>query len=100
MKKIATSKTTSYMDKHLVANTTYKYLVKAVDVAGNESEQSETFTTTTQTESALYGAWDAKKAYKKGDKVLYEGKVYEAVQNYQGYGDINWIYALSVWKAV
>ena len=100
MKKIATSKTTSYMDKNLVANTTYKYLVKAVDVAGNESVQSETFTTTTKTETTLYEAWDAKKAYKKGDKVLHEGKVYEAVQNYQGYGDINWIYALSLWKTV
>ncbi|MGQ0416456.1 fibronectin type III domain-containing protein, partial [Bacillus sp. HC-TM] len=41
MKKIATSNTTSYLDKNLLANTTYKYVVKAVDVAGNESVQSE-----------------------------------------------------------
>ena len=27
------------------------------------------------------------KAYKKGDRVLHEGKVYEAVQSYQGNGD-------------
>ena len=26
------------------------------------------------------------KAYKKGDRVLHEGKVYEAVQSYQGNG--------------
>ena len=32
MKKIATSNTTSYMDKNLLPNTTYKYVVKAVDV--------------------------------------------------------------------
>jgi chitin-binding protein len=100
MKKIATSNTTSYMDKNLLANTTYKYVVKAVDVAGNESVQSDIFTITTKTESASYGEWDAKKAYKKGDRVLYEGKLYEAVQNYQGNGDPNWIYALSLWKAV
>ncbi|UYX55069.1 lytic polysaccharide monooxygenase [Bacillus thuringiensis] len=100
MKKIATSNTTSYMDKNLLANTTYKYVVKAVDVAGNESVQSDIFTITTKTESASYGEWDAKKAYKKGDRVLNEGKVYEAVQNYQGNGDPNWIYALSLWKAV
>ncbi|MCU5684967.1 lytic polysaccharide monooxygenase [Bacillus wiedmannii] len=100
MKKIATSTTTSYMDKNLVANTTYKYVVKAVDVAGNESVQSDTFTITTKTENSPYEAWDAKKAYKKGDRVLHEGKVYEAVQNYQGNGDPNWIYALSLWKTV
>ncbi|WP_242306885.1 lytic polysaccharide monooxygenase [Bacillus cereus group sp. BfR-BA-01524] len=100
MKKIATSNTTSYMDKNLLANTTYKYVVKAVDVAGNESVQSDIFTITTKTESASYEAWDAKKAYKKGDRVLHEGKVYEAVQSYQGNGDPNWIYALSLWKTV
>ncbi len=100
MKKIATSTTTSYLDKNLVANTTYKYVVKAVDVAGNESVQSDTFTITTKTENVPYEAWDAKKAYKKGERVLHEGKVYEAVQNYQGNGDPNWIYALSLWKTV
>lgn len=100
MKKIATSNTTSYMDKNLLANTTYKYVVKAVDVAGNESVQSDIFTITTKAESASYEAWDAKKAYKKGDRVLHEGKVYEAVQSYQGNGDPNWIYALSLWKTV
>ena len=48
MKKIATSNTTSYMDKNLLSNTTYKYVVKAVDVAGNESVQSDIFTITTK----------------------------------------------------
>ncbi|EOP26987.1 lytic polysaccharide monooxygenase [Bacillus toyonensis] len=100
MKKIATSNTTSYMDNNLLANKTYKYVVKAVDVAGNESVQSDIFTITTKIESVSYGEWDAKKAYKKGDRVLYEGKVYEAVQNHQGNGDPNWIYALSLWRAV
>ncbi|HDR4733431.1 TPA: lytic polysaccharide monooxygenase [Bacillus cereus] len=100
MRKIATSNTTSYMDKNLLANTTYKYVVKAVDVAGNESVQSDTFTITTKTENATYEAWNANKAYKKGDRVLHEGKVYEAVQSYQGNGDPNWIYALSLWKTV
>ncbi len=88
------------MDNNLLANKTYKYVVKAVDVAGNESVQSDIFTITTKTESVSYGEWDAKKAYKKGDRVLYEGKVYEAVQNHQGNGDPNWIYALSLWRAV
>lgn len=44
--------------------------------------------------------WDARKAYTKGDRVVYEGKVYEAVQDHQGNGDSNWIFALSLWKPV
>ena len=36
------------MDKNLLSNTTYKYVVKAVDVAGNESVQSDIFTITTK----------------------------------------------------
>lgn len=53
------------MDKNLLANTTYKYVVKAVDVAGNESVQSDIFTITTKTESASHEAWDAKKHIKR-----------------------------------
>ncbi|PGH78289.1 chitin-binding protein [Bacillus thuringiensis] len=98
MKKIATSNTTSYMDKNLLANTTYKYTVKAVDIVGNESVQSDILTITTKAESNSYEEWDAKKAYKKGDGVLHKGKEYTAVQNYQGSGDPNWIYAPSLWK--
>ena len=33
-------------------------------------------------------------------RVVHEGKVYEAVQSYQGNGDPNWIFALSIWKPV
>ena len=36
------------MDKYLLSNTTYKYVVKAVDVAGNESVQSDIFIITTK----------------------------------------------------
>ena len=49
---------------------------------------------------STYEKWDARKAYNKGDKVVHEGKVYEAVQSYQGNGDPNWIFALSIWKPV
>ena len=38
--------------------------MKAIDVAGNESIQSDIFTITTKTESASYGEWDAKKDMK------------------------------------
>lgn len=91
---------THLIDKKLQPSTEYFYTVKAIDVAGNESVQSNIFTITTKNESASYEDWDAKKAYEKGDRVLHEGKVYEAVQSYQGNGDPNWIYALSLWKTV
>ena len=52
------------MDKNLLANTTYKYVVKAVDVAGNESVQSDIFTITTKPKS-LHMKRGMQKAYKR-----------------------------------
>ncbi|MGE7946717.1 lytic polysaccharide monooxygenase [Lysinibacillus sp. NPDC093688] len=100
MTAVGTSKTTSFMDMNLQANTTYKYAVTAVDAAGNESIKSSVLTVTTKEQGASYEQWSSYKAYTKGDKVEHQGKVYEAVQSYQGYGDPNWIFALSLWKEV
>ncbi|HDR4482917.1 TPA: lytic polysaccharide monooxygenase [Bacillus cereus] len=100
MKEIGTANTTSFMDKDLQANTIYKYVVSAVDIAGNESMKSDALTIATKGQENTYEQWDAYKAYKKGDKVVHEGKVYEAVQSYQGNGDSNWIFALSLWNEV
>ena len=72
----------------------------AVDLAGNESSRSDVLTVATKLEDSTYEKWDARKAYNKGDKVVHEGKVYEAIQSYQGNGDPNWIFALSLWKPV
>ncbi|TKI97793.1 chitin-binding protein, partial [Bacillus cereus] len=47
-----------------------------------------------------YKAWDSYAAYKKGDRVEHQGKIYEAVQSYQGYGDPNWIFSLALWKVI
>ncbi|TKI81020.1 chitin-binding protein, partial [Bacillus wiedmannii] len=100
MNKIGTTANTSFMDKELKANTSYKYVVTAVDLAGNESSRSDVLNVITKSEDSTYEKWDARKAYTKGDRVVHEGKVYEAVQNYQGNGDTNWIFALSLWKPV
>lgn len=97
MTVVETSKTTSFMDKNLQSNTTYKYAVTAVDAAGNESIKSSILTVTTKEQGASYEEWSPYEAYTKGDKVEYQGKIYEAVQSYQGYGDPNWIFALSLW---
>lgn len=98
MTVVGTSKTTSFMDMNLQSNTSYTYAVTAVDAAGNESTKSSIFTVTTKEQGSSYEQWSPYKAYTKGDKVEHQGKVYEAVQSYQGYGDPNWIFALSLWK--
>ncbi len=100
MTVVETSKTTSFKDMNLQSNTTYKYAVTAVDAAGNESNKSSIFTVTTKEQGASYEQWSSIKAYTKGDKVEHQGKIYEAVQSYQGYGDPNWILALSLWKEI
>ncbi|WP_281217310.1 lytic polysaccharide monooxygenase [Lysinibacillus capsici] len=100
MTVVGTSKTTSFMDMNLKANTTYMYAVTSVDTAGNESIKSSILTVTTKDHGSSYEQWNPYKAYAKGDKVEYQGKNYEAVQSYQGYGDPNWINALSLWTEI
>ena len=53
------------MDKELKANTSYKYVVTAVDLAGNESSRSDVLDVTTKAEDSTYEKWDARKAYTK-----------------------------------
>ncbi|MCR6790027.1 M60 family metallopeptidase [Bacillus thuringiensis] len=95
---IQTVQGTTFIDQNLTANKEYKYAVKAVDAAGNTSIQSEILPVKTKDQNVSYEKWDSKKAYTKGDKVEHQGTVYEAVQNHQGNGDPNWIFALSLWK--
>ncbi|MGA5673849.1 M60 family metallopeptidase [Bacillus bombysepticus] len=95
---IQTVQGTTFIDQNLTANKEYKYAVKAVDAAGNTSIQSEILPVKTKDQNVSYEKWDPKKVYTKGDKVEHQGTVYEAVQNHQGNGDPNWIFALSLWK--
>ncbi|MDF9507275.1 M60 family metallopeptidase [Bacillus cereus] len=97
---IQTVQGTTFIDQNLTANKEYKYAVKAIDAAGNTSIQSEMLPVKTKDQNVSYETWDPKKAYTKGDKVEHQGTVYEAVQNHQGNGDPNWIFALSLWKAL
>ncbi|MES9733777.1 MULTISPECIES: M60 family metallopeptidase [Bacillus] len=97
---IQTVQGTTFTDQNLTVHKEYKYAVKAVDAAGNTSIQSEILLVKTKDQNVSYEKWDPKKAYTKGDKVEHQGTVYEAVQNHQGNGDPNWIFALSLWKAI
>ena len=99
--KIATSPSTYYTDENLLASTEYSYMVKAIDTQGKVSVASnEIKITTKDIPSSEYKAWDSYAAYKKGDRVEHQGKIYEAVQSYQGYGDPNWIFSLALWKVI
>ncbi|MGE1163917.1 lytic polysaccharide monooxygenase [Peribacillus simplex] len=100
MTAVGKSDIASYMDMNLKSDTTYKYTVTAIDAAGNESIKSDTLAVTTKEQSSSYEQWDSFKAYTKGDRVEHQGKTYEAVQSYQGYGDPNWIFALSLWNEI
>jgi chitin-binding protein len=51
-------------------------------------------------EPSEVGAWSATGAYAVGDRVVFNGSVYEAVQSHTGVGDPNWIYAPSLWKQI
>ncbi|MED1014645.1 putative mucin/carbohydrate-binding domain-containing protein, partial [Bacillus mycoides] len=95
---IQTVQGTTYTDQNLTVNKEYKYAVKAVDAAGNTSIQSDILPVKTKNQNESYEKWDPKKAYTKGDKVEHQGKIYEAVQNHQGNGDPNWIFALALWN--
>ncbi|HDR7432287.1 TPA: DUF3472 domain-containing protein [Bacillus toyonensis] len=95
---IQTIQGTKFIDQNLTANKEYKYTVKAVDTAGNTSVQSNILPIKTKDQNVSYEKWDPKKAYTKGDKVEHQGKVYEAVQNHQGNGDPNWIFAVALWN--
>ncbi|MFE4762898.1 DUF3472 domain-containing protein [Bacillus mycoides] len=95
---IQTVQGTTFINQNLTVNKEYKYAVKAVDAVGNTSIQSNILLIKTKNQNESYEKWDSKKAYTKGDKVEHQGKVYEAVQNHQGNGDSNWIFALALWK--
>lgn len=95
---IQTVQGTTFTDQNLTVNKEYKYAVKAVDAAGNTSIQSDILPVKTKNQNESYEKWDPKKAYTKGDKVEHQGKIYEAVQNHQGNGDPNWIFALALWN--
>ena len=103
--KVGQTSKTSFLDKGLTSNTTYQYKVIAIDTNGKHSDASRVFTVTTKADSTgpvdpAIKAWDAKAAYKKGDRVTHNGHTYQAVQNYQGHGDPTWITAASLWKKI
>ncbi|MGX5634239.1 insecticidal delta-endotoxin Cry8Ea1 family protein [Bacillus thuringiensis] len=44
--------------------------------------------------------WDSHKPYKKGDIVKHQDKTYKCIQDYNGDGNPEWIFAKSLWKPI
>ncbi|MFT6563722.1 MAG: chitin-binding protein [Actinomycetes bacterium] len=88
-------------DGELAPGTEYRYEVRAIDSAGNQSPVSNELVVKTRSEATNeHPLWDAKASYQKGELVTYDGKTYKAAQSYSGVGDPNWINALSLWNIV
>lgn len=100
---VGSTRGTSHLDAGLESSTTYDYRVIAYDAAGNASAPSEAFTVTTEAGSPVDPSveqWSATRFYLKGARVSHDGAIYEAVQSYQGHGDVNWIAAPSLWRKI
>jgi len=98
---VGTTPQKMFTDGELAPGTEYRYEVRAIDSAGNQSPVSNELVVKTKNQGTNeHPLWDAKASYQKGDLVTYDGKTHEAVQSYSGVGDPNWINALSLWKIV
>ncbi|MBC1501305.1 chitin-binding protein [Listeria weihenstephanensis] len=68
-----------FQDISLNNDTTYSYLVCAVDASGNRSDASNLLTTKTKSAEVIpTETWSATRIYVAGDKVTYNGKIYQA----------------------
>ncbi|KEK19704.1 chitinase [Bacillus manliponensis] len=99
--KVGTSKTTSFTDQGLTANKTYSYFVKAVDTSGNPSGNSAIINVTTKDSGqAQYPEWGTQVSYKVGDKVTYNGKVYECTYAHTSHAGWEPHAAFALWRVV
>lgn len=93
-KLIGESRSNTYTATGLTANTSYSFTVQAVDAAGNKSAVSSAISATTTAEPQT--TWKVDSIYVGGDKVIYQGKTYQA--QWWTKGDIPGTAA--VWKLI
>lgn len=105
---VRSTSATRVMDTGLSAGTAYRYTVRAIDAAGNESPDSNVLTRSTSAAPApvptpspiASGSWDPRASYAAGAIVTHQGTTYRAVQSHTGVGDPNWILARSLWQPI
>ncbi|MBC1372796.1 chitin-binding protein [Listeria booriae] len=78
--KIKTQTDVMFQDSGLKSNTSYNYLVYAVDTSGNRSNASNQLTVKTlaPVETAPTGTWLSTRTYVAGDLVTYDNREYRA----------------------
>lgn len=80
--RVATVEQPSFVDKGLNAGTSYEYSIKALDAAGNISEESQPFVVSTKEKKpevpGEIAEWDSAAVYVQGNRVTYNGLEYEA----------------------
>ncbi|RMI09511.1 hypothetical protein EBM89_10030 [Cellulomonas triticagri] len=96
---VTTTTSTRFEDTGLAPGTTYQYVVTARDASG-ATAASDSVQIATRPDPTAPPAWDPFGVYRIGDRVTHEGQLYEAVQSYTGFGDPNWIHALSLWNPI
>ncbi|OJG81135.1 hypothetical protein RV14_GL000290 [Enterococcus ratti] len=82
--KIGTSKTNTFEDQNLKANTTYTYKIKAVNATGT-SDFSQDLSVKTSTDNTQGDTWTLGHSYKVGDIVTYKGVQYRCLQSHTAY---------------
>ncbi|MBP2097744.1 putative mucin/carbohydrate-binding domain-containing protein [Enterococcus rivorum] len=75
---VGVTKTASFVDNNLKANTNYSYQISALDTKNQESAKSTLFTVKTKEEAQGSTTWINTKIYVGGDRVFYNGLEYEA----------------------
>ncbi|UFJ39134.1 fibronectin type III domain-containing protein [Brevibacillus humidisoli] len=69
---------TSVTVSGLTADTSYTFTVRAKDAAGNLSQESSVTVRTNSAATCDYPAWSSSEVYTAGDRVTYNGIIYEA----------------------
>jgi chitin-binding protein len=90
---------TRFMDTGLAPGTTYQYVITARDASG-ATAGSASVQIATHPDPSAPPAWDPFGIYRIGDRVTHEGLLYEAISDYTGQGDENWIFAPSLWVQI
>lgn len=90
---------TRFTDTGLAPGTTYQYVITARDASG-ATANSASVQIATRPDPSAPPAWDPFGIYRIGDRVTHEGLLYEAINDYTGQGDENWIFAPSLWVQI
>lgn len=89
-----------YTDDGLTANTEYRYFIAAIDNQDRLSLPSNVLVVTTKGDGDEIPEWTINVCYAVGDRVRYEGRVYECLQAHPSILEWSPVKAITLWKEV